>query len=84
MRALLGFTSEAHWLRYARGSVARLFRYLPELFGSNKRLLEVSTLFGSVIRSYRPMPHCGPMTCQWSIPRRSSAVDRSRRCGARI
>jgi len=29
MQALLGHTSEAHWLRYARSHLRHLFRYLP-------------------------------------------------------
>jgi hypothetical protein len=29
MRALLGFTSKAQWLRFARSHLRRLFPYLP-------------------------------------------------------
>ncbi len=38
MQALLGFTSEARWLRHARKHLRHLFRYLPEQPGYNKRL----------------------------------------------
>ncbi len=38
MRALLGFTSEARWLRYARAHLRHLFPYLPHQPGYNKRL----------------------------------------------
>ena len=38
MEALLGFTSEARWLRYARAHLRHLFRYLPQQPGYNKRL----------------------------------------------
>lgn len=38
MQALLGFTSEARWLRYARGHLRALFPYLPQQPGYNKRL----------------------------------------------
>jgi hypothetical protein len=31
MQALLGFTSEARWLRHARAHLGHLFRYLPLL-----------------------------------------------------
>jgi hypothetical protein len=38
MQALLGFTSEARWLRYARTHLGRMFPYLPQQPGYNKRL----------------------------------------------
>jgi hypothetical protein len=38
MQALLGFTSEARWLRYAHAQLRHLFRYLPQQPGYNKRL----------------------------------------------
>ncbi|WAX55110.1 IS982 family transposase [Jatrophihabitans cynanchi] len=38
MQALLGFTSEARWLRYARAHLRPLFPYLPQQPGYNKRL----------------------------------------------
>jgi len=38
MHALLGFTSEAQWLRHARKHLRHLFRYLPQQSGYNKRL----------------------------------------------
>jgi len=38
MQALLGFTSEARWLRHARGRFAVLFPYLPLQPGYNKRV----------------------------------------------
>ena len=37
MQALLGFVSEARWLRYARKSLRGLFPYLPGQPGYNKR-----------------------------------------------
>ena len=37
-QALLGFTSEAQWLRYARKHLAGMFPYLPQQSGYNKRL----------------------------------------------
>ena len=36
--ALLGFTSEARWLRHAHLHLRHLFRYLPQQPGYNKRL----------------------------------------------
>ena len=38
MQALLGYTSEARWLRYARTGLRHLFPYLPRQSGYNKRL----------------------------------------------
>jgi hypothetical protein len=38
MQALLGFTSEARWLRHARAHLRHLFPYLPGQSGYNKRL----------------------------------------------
>ena len=38
MQALLGFTSEARWLRYARAHLRRMFPHLPQQPGYNKRL----------------------------------------------
>ena len=38
MQALLGFTSEARWLRHAKESYAGMFPYLPGQSGYNKRL----------------------------------------------
>jgi len=50
MQALLGFTSEARWLRHARAHLGHLFRYLPRQPGYNKRLRRASSLIRSVIR----------------------------------
>jgi Transposase DDE domain len=38
LQALLGFTSEARWVRYARAHLRHLFPYLPQQPGYNKRL----------------------------------------------
>jgi hypothetical protein len=38
MQALLGFTSEARWLRFAGRNLRALFPYLPQQPGYNKRL----------------------------------------------
>jgi Transposase DDE domain len=38
MQALLGFTSEARWIRHARAHLRHLFPYLPQQPGYNKRL----------------------------------------------
>ena len=38
LQALLGFTSEARWIRHARAHLRHLFPYLPQQPGYNKRL----------------------------------------------
>jgi hypothetical protein len=42
MQALLGFTSEARWLRYARTHLLAMFPELPEQSGYNKRLRKLA------------------------------------------
>jgi hypothetical protein len=49
-QALLGFASEAHWLRYARKHLSSLFPYLPQQSGYNKRLRAALGLAKRVIR----------------------------------
>ena len=54
LQALLGFTSEARWLRHARAHLRHLFPYLPGQPGYNKRLRRlagtVSWLIGVLAR----------------------------------
>jgi hypothetical protein len=49
-QALLGFTSEAHWLRYAGKHLVGMFPYLPQQSGYNKRLRAALGLVKRVIR----------------------------------
>ncbi|MEG8181833.1 IS982 family transposase [Nocardia terpenica] len=49
-QALLGFTSEAHWLRYARIHLSGMFPYLPQQSGYNKRLRNALGLVKRIIR----------------------------------
>jgi len=49
MQALLGHTSEARWLRYARSHLRHLFRYLPQQPGYNKRLRRLGTTIGWLV-----------------------------------
>jgi Transposase DDE domain len=42
MQALLGFTSETHWLRYARADLLGMFPHLPGQSGYNKRLRKLA------------------------------------------
>ena len=50
MQALLGFVSEARWIRHARSHLGHLFPYLPKQPGYNKRLRKVAGLLQQVIR----------------------------------
>jgi len=50
MQALLGFTSETRWLRYARQHLGGLFPYLPGQSGYNKRLRRAAGLIQTLIR----------------------------------
>jgi DDE family transposase len=50
MQALLGFTSEARWLRHARAHLQHLFPYLPQQPGYNKRLRKAAELLRKVTR----------------------------------
>src|SRR2546429_3387972 len=50
MQALLGYTSESRWLRYARAHLRHLFPCLPLQPGYNKRLRACSALITVVIR----------------------------------
>jgi Transposase DDE domain len=51
MQALLGFTSEARWLRYGDHHLRHLFPYLPGQSGYNKRLRRAAGLLGHAIRA---------------------------------
>jgi hypothetical protein len=49
MQALLGYTSEARWLRHARKHLRDLFPYLPQQPGYNKRLRKTAGTIGVLI-----------------------------------
>jgi hypothetical protein len=50
MQAILGFTSEARWLRHARAHLRHLFPYLPKQSGYNKRLRGAAGLIQRITR----------------------------------
>lgn len=50
MQAMLGYTSEARWLRHARAHLRHLFPYLPKQPGYNKRLRKAADLIRHVMR----------------------------------
>src|SRR5450755_332778 len=51
MQALLGFSSEARWLRHARAHLRHLFPYLPQQPGYNKRLRAAGPMIRHCIRA---------------------------------
>jgi hypothetical protein len=51
MQALLGYTSEARWLRYAHAHLRHLFPYLPQQPGYNKRLRKAADLLRHLTRT---------------------------------
>jgi hypothetical protein len=51
MQAMLGFTSEARWLRHASAHLRHLFPYLPEQPGYNKRLRKAADSIRSLTRT---------------------------------
>jgi hypothetical protein len=51
MQALLGFTSEAQWLRHAHARLRSMFPYLPKQPGYNKRLRTAGDLIMHVTRA---------------------------------
>jgi hypothetical protein len=50
MQALLGYSSEARWLRFASSRLRHLFPYLPLQPGYNKRLRKLAATIGWLIR----------------------------------
>lgn len=50
VQAMLGFTSEARWLRHAHSHLRHLFPYLPQQPGYNKRLRKAAGLLRQVTR----------------------------------
>jgi hypothetical protein len=51
LQSLLGFTSEARWVRHARAHLGHLFPYLPQQPGYNKRLRAARGLVRQCIRA---------------------------------
>lgn len=49
MAALLGYTSETRWLRFASARLGALFPYLPQQSGYNKRLRKLTETIGWLI-----------------------------------
>lgn len=50
LQALLGYTNEARWIRYAKTHLTGLFPYVPNRPAYNKRIRKSITMMASVIR----------------------------------
>ena len=50
LQALLGYTSEARWLRYARAHLLPMFPQLPQQAGYNKRLRKLAATMAWLVR----------------------------------
>jgi transposase len=50
LQALLGYTNEARWIRYAQTHLGGLFPYIPQRPGYNKRLRNSTTMMSAIIR----------------------------------
>ncbi|HEY2284899.1 MAG TPA: IS982 family transposase [Streptosporangiaceae bacterium] len=50
MQALLGYASEARWVRHAHARLGHLFRYLPGQSGYNRRLRAAAGLIAALVR----------------------------------
>jgi hypothetical protein len=83
MQALLGYVSEARWLRYARTGLRHLFPYLPRQSGYNKRLGAARPQVIYFIRALAQDTTCGPTTFGSPTPPRSSAAAPARPSNAR-
>src|SRR6266498_3621830 len=86
MQALLGFTSEARWLRHARTALTGNTHSSPTCptspattSGCARRHRRPSTSSAP----WPPTPTCGPTTCGSPTPPRWSVAVRGRRPGAR-
>ena len=51
MQALLGYTSETRWLRYARKNLLVMFPHLPQQSGYNKRLRKLADTMTWLVRA---------------------------------
>ncbi|MGH3851203.1 MAG: IS982 family transposase, partial [Pseudonocardiaceae bacterium] len=50
LQALLGFSNETRWIRYAHVHLVELFSYMPARAGYNKRLREATSMMSAVTR----------------------------------
>jgi hypothetical protein len=78
LQALLGFTSEARFIRHAHTHLRPWFPYLPDRPGYNKRLRHSGELFQHVIATSPEPARHGTTTSGWWTPPPSSAAAAAR------
>ena len=74
MQALLGFTSEARFIRHAHAHLRPWFPYLPERPGYNKRLRHAGISSNTSSPTLPERARRGTTTCGSSTPPLSSAA----------
>ena len=82
MQALLGFSSEARWIRHAHAHLGHLFRYLPGQPGYNRRLRAAAGLITTLTQMLAADTSLWPMTSGSPVPPRWNAAGPVRRPGA--
>ncbi len=81
MQALLGYTSEARWLRYARSHLrASVPATCPSSPATTSGCGVWARRSAGWSGSWPATPRCGPTTCGWPTRPRSSARGPVRRC----
>jgi hypothetical protein len=75
MQALLGFTSEARWLRHAARHLRHLFPTCPASPATTSGCAAPPSCSGTPSGRSPATPRCGPTTCgSWTPPRWSAAA----------
>ena len=78
MQALLGYTSETRWLRYARAHLLGMFPHLPGQSGYNKRLRKLADTMTWLIGALGEQTSIATDDVWWPIPRRWSVLGHAR------
>ena len=78
MQALLGFTNETQWLRYARKNLLVMFPTLPLQSGYNKRLRKRAATMTWLVAELAAKPAWVRIRSGWWTQPRSSAPARAR------
>ena len=78
MQALLGYTSETRWLRYARANLLEMFPRLPQQSGYNKRLRKLGATMAWLVTELGGQSSVATETCGSSTQHRWNAPGRKR------
>ena len=82
MQALLGYTSERRWIRYAHAELRPLFPYLPQQPGYNKRVRQLATTMAWLINRLGAATSIGDDTV-WVVDSTPVECGRSRETARR-